>query len=81
MGILNYRVSPKLLLIIIAPELKYVSRDAIDLVKKMLTYNSEARISAEEALNHPWILKKGSEEYDNEIALSALKNLQNFRVE
>jgi hypothetical protein len=41
----------------------------------MLTYNSEARISAEEALNHPWIIKKGSEEYDNEIAISALKNL------
>ena len=58
-----------------------MSRDAIDLVKKMLHYNAEGRISAEEALSHPWIMKKGAEEYDNDIAFSALRNLQNFRVE
>lgn len=35
-----------------APEFKYVSKDAIDLLKKMLTYDPERRISAEEALRH-----------------------------
>lgn len=31
-----------------------VSDEAKDLVKKMLTYKYEDRISAEEALKHPW---------------------------
>jgi len=34
------------------PEFKYVSREAIDLMKKMLAYDPERRISAEEALKH-----------------------------
>jgi serine/threonine protein kinase len=34
------------------PEFKYVSRESIDLMKKMLTYDPERRISAEEALKH-----------------------------
>lgn len=32
-----------------------VSQDAKDLVKKLLTYDSDNRISALDALNHPWI--------------------------
>jgi serine/threonine protein kinase len=32
-----------------------VSPDAKDLVKKLLTYDSDKRISALDALNHPWI--------------------------
>lgn len=30
-------------------------REAVDLLDKMLTLNPEKRISAKEALNHPWI--------------------------
>ncbi len=30
---------------------------ALDLLKKLLTYNSKYRISAEEALQHGWIKK------------------------
>lgn len=40
------------------PEFKYVSREAIDIMKRMLTYDPDRRISAEDALKHPWITKK-----------------------
>lgn len=65
----------------LAPEFKYVSREAIDLLKKMLTYDPDRRIAAGEALNHPWITKKAFEEFDNEATLNALTNLKNFNVE
>jgi serine/threonine protein kinase len=35
-----------LIQILIAPEFKYVSREALDLLKKMLAYDPERRISA-----------------------------------
>ena len=52
---------------------KYVSREAIDLLKKMLTYDPERRIAAEEALKHPWITKKAHEEVDNEEWMTWIK--------
>ena len=58
-----------------------MSREAIDLLKKMLTYDPDRRIAAADALNHPWISKKGHEEIDNEATLNALTNLKNFNVE
>lgn len=60
---------------VLAPEFKYVSREAIDLLKKMLTYDPERRIAAEEAIKHPWITKKAHEEYDKDAVMEALKNL------
>ena len=47
--------------ILTGPEWKNISRDALDLVKKMLTFDYSSRITAEEALNHPWIKKKAQE--------------------
>ena len=47
----------------------------------MLTYDPEKRISGEESLKHPWIMKKAHEDVDNEAALNALTNLRNFNVE
>jgi calcium-dependent protein kinase len=41
----------------IHPEWAHVSRLAKILIKKMLTYNPDERISAEEALNDEWILE------------------------
>lgn len=58
-----------------------MSREAIDLLKKMLTYDPDRRISAEESLKHAWITKKAFEEVDNEAILNALTNLKNFNVE
>lgn len=63
------------------PEFKYVSREAIDLLKKMMTYDPERRVSAEDALKHQWISKKAYEEVDSEVTLNALKNLKNFNIE
>jgi hypothetical protein len=47
----------------------------------LLTYDSEKRISALDALNHPWIKRKATvEKVNKEVAMKTLKNLQNFRV-
>jgi serine/threonine protein kinase len=42
-------------------EWKAISKEAVDLVKKMLTYDYMSRISAEDCLVHPWIKKKAHE--------------------
>lgn len=61
-------------------EMASVSKEAKDLIKKMLAYDSEDRISAEEALNHPWI-KKADEVIKKEIVIEALNNLKSYNVE
>lgn len=63
------------------PEWAEVSNDAKDLVKKLLTYDSDKRISALDALNHPWVKRKATvEKINKDVAHKSLKNLQNFRV-
>lgn len=64
------------------PEWDDVSSEAIDLVKKCLTYDPEKRTSASEALEHPWFKKfaKG-EKVKKSLASKALSNLKNFRAE
>lgn len=59
-----------------------VSEKAKDLIKKMLTYEVDKRITAQEALNDPWFEEiLGAEKIeDKPFALSTLKNLKNFRV-
>ena len=62
------------------PEWQNVSDSAKNLVSSLLTYNPERRISAIDALNHPWI-----QEYSNidrvaaEVASRTIKNLQSFK--
>ena len=50
-------------------------------MKRMLTYDPDRRVSAEEALKHAWITKRAHEEIDPEVTLNALKNLRNFNIE
>ena len=53
-----------------------VSNEAQDLVSRLLCYNPKTRISASEALNHPWLVKfADGAESSNCIAL---KNLSEF---
>lgn len=59
---------------------KTVSKEAKDLIKKLLTYKPEDRISAEEALQHPWIADF-KVEVDSAAANQALGNLKSFRSE
>lgn len=57
-----------------------VSPEAKSLVCRMLQFNPKERISADQALNHPWIL--GLADYENtQIDLTALNNLQSFHAE
>ena len=51
------------------------------MLKKLMTYDPDRRISAEEALKHPWITKKAYEEIDAEVTHNALANLKNFNIE
>ncbi len=59
-----------------------VSEKAKTLIKKMLTFDVEKRISAYDALNDLWFEETlGCEKIDDKpFALSTLKNLKNFRV-
>ena len=54
---------------------------AVDLMKKMLAKNPQERISASEALAHPWILSGGicdSPPHDNPIHLTCVQ--ENMRI-
>ena len=62
------------------PEFKCVSADAKDLIKKMLKYDPKDRLSAEKALQHAWIKKRGREDVDEDATVSALNNLRSFNV-
>lgn len=57
---------------------KTTSAKAKDLIKKLLTYDPDDRISAEEALQHPWI-QGMKDEVDDVVANNALGNLKMFR--
>lgn len=58
-----------------------ISDEAKDLVSKLLTYDKDDRVSACDALSHPWIIKMWESEVDNTIAKNALTNLSKFRAE
>lgn len=63
------------------PEWDDVSDDAKDLVRKLLTYDLNKRISASEALQHKWIKTMASKEkVEKTMAAKTLSNLRNFRV-
>ncbi len=57
------------------------SDEAKDMIKKMLTYDSNKRPSASEALEHPWLQMKAASHFDKEAAETALSCLKNFRSE
>ena len=42
-----------------------MSRDAIDLIRKCLTYDPEVRLTVEEALKHPYIREFVGKEPEN----------------
>lgn len=58
------------------PGLSTVSEEARDLLRNLLQLDPTKRISAENALTHPWFQKAQS---NKKIDLACLKNLSNFR--
>jgi len=63
------------------PAWNNVSDKAKDLISKLLTYDTEHRPSAEEALRHPWIIEMSTAQVDSNIAMGALSNLKTFRAD
>lgn len=58
-----------------------ISDEAKDLVTQLLTFDKDKRISAGDALSHPWILRMTEAEFDSKVAKKALTNLSKFRAE
>jgi calcium-dependent protein kinase len=58
-----------------------ISAKAQDLISKLLTYDPDQRPSAEEALQHPWIVEMSSSTVDAAVAIGALSNLKTFRAD
>ena len=59
-----------------SPPFNKLSRNSIDLIKKLLTIDPNRRITAEEALNHPWFKEFKSQEIYNRICdRDTIKNL------
>lgn len=64
------------------PEWDDVSEEAVDLVRKCLTYDPEKRVSASDALTHAWFKKFAkADKIKKSLASKALSNLKNFRAE
>ena len=62
-------------------ERRRLSPPCIDFVKKLLTYDYTQRISAREALEHPWLTSKAASSVDEVEAKEALSHLKVFRAE
>jgi calcium-dependent protein kinase len=58
-----------------------ISDKSKDLITKLLTYDQDARPSAEEALKHPWITEMSTQAIDSSVAMGALSNLKTFRAD
>jgi serine/threonine protein kinase len=57
-----------------------VSKEGNDLLQKLLKQKPEERISAREALYHPWIQKASKNVFSKEISSEVLSNLNTFHV-
>ena len=59
-----------------SPPFDTISNSALDLIRKLLTKDVNQRITAEQALNHPWFKEKKSQELYNQINdKKTIKNL------
>lgn len=58
-----------------------ISDRAKDVINQLLTYDPAARPSAQNALQHPWILEMSQSTVDANLAVGALSNLKTFRAD
>ena len=57
-----------------------ISDEAKDLVTKLMEKNVNERLSAEDALQHPWILQTVKSKFNSKVAEGAINQLQSFQV-
>ena len=67
-----------------SPPFDKVSPSALDLIRKLLTMDVNQRITAEQALNHPWFKENKSQEYynkikDNDTMKDLIENLKKYK--
>ena len=67
-----------------SPPFDKISKNAKDLITKLLTSDPQKRISAEDALNHPWFKDNKSKELftqinDENILTKLVENLKNYQ--
>ena len=67
-----------------SPPFDKLSKNALDLIKKLLTMDINERINAEQALNHPWFKENKSQELynrinDNETMKILIENLKAYK--
>ena len=66
------------------PPFDRLTSSALDLIKKLLTVDIKQRLSAEQALNHPWFKLNKSQDLfnkikDNHIIRDLIDNLKNYK--
>ena len=61
-------------------EFENISKEAKDLIDKMLTYKPKNRATAEECLNHPFFKILGNSESNQDLDRQVLSNLKNFSI-
>ena len=64
-----------------SPEWDAISHEAKDLITKMLAYDVEHRISAAEALQHPWMFNASRQTLDAGQAVLIFNNMKKFRAD
>jgi calcium-dependent protein kinase len=63
-------------------QLKYISESATSLIKLMLTYDPKKRISAQQALEHPWFTKADFQlDPDKQQINQTIKRLNEFNID
>jgi calcium-dependent protein kinase len=67
-----------------SPPFNKLSKNALDLIKKLLTMDVNERINAEQALNHPWFKANKSQELynrinDNGTMKTLIENLKSYK--
>ena len=61
-------------------EWQTISKEAVDLVNKLLAFEPKNRISAKDALQHEWIKKFSQQTIDSRTTKNALQKLRTFSV-